>query len=164
MNAVESPESRVEGQPVTDIFAARAREVTEFCLAHGAKLFADWPVPTLFAYVFFNVVDRTCFVVREHGQIAGVLFAQALDAAEQQRRQAARESSFNWRRSAEKSDAIALREVIARQDLLPRLARQITARWPDWRQRRVFTYRAGELVELKPAVIARFLRETHGKS
>lgn len=154
-----SAQGGITSQDVPMIFADRAREVTEFCVNRGGKAFENWAVPTLFAYVFFHLVDRTCFVVRQKGQIAGVMFAQALNEAEQRRRVNEGQCRFLWHRSADNSDAIALREVVARQDLLPRLAKQVTARWPDWRARKILTFRDGELVELRPGVVKKFLGE-----
>lgn len=166
MGQTTNTQTLESGSPaVCDIFADRAREVTEFCLNRGGKAFEGWAVPTLFAYVFFHLVDRTCFVVRQKGEIAGVLFAQALDEAEQRQRVALNGCRFNWTRSFDRpTDAIALREVVARQDLLPRLAKQVSGRWPDWRERKVFTFRNGALVELRPAVIERFLGGNESKS
>lgn len=155
----ETAQATTTPTDVPMIFADRAREVTEYCVTQGGKAFEGWAVPTLFAYVFFHLVDRTCFVVRKGGAIAGVMFAQALDEAEQRRRVDEGQSRFLWHRSADTSDAIALREVVARRDLLPRLAKQVTARWPDWRQRKVFTFRDGALVELPGEVIKKFLGE-----
>lgn len=37
--------------------ANKAREITEFCVAHGGECFKDWPRLTVFAYVFYHLVD-----------------------------------------------------------------------------------------------------------
>src|SRR5258706_14419527 len=36
----------------------KAREVAEFCLRNGQSCFEGWPVPVLFAYAFYHLVDR----------------------------------------------------------------------------------------------------------
>ena len=146
-----------QAAPAT-VFAQRATEISEFCLKNGGQCFARWPVPTLFAYVFFHVVTRTVFCVREGGQIAGVLFAWGMPASEIEQAGAEGKGTFAWRKSRDDSDAIFLAEFIGRRDLFPRLLQQAETRWPDWRRKRIFTFRTGRLVELPQTVIAKFLR------
>lgn len=140
-------------------FADRAKEITEFCVTHGAKVFEGWPVPTIWAYAFFHVVDRTAFLIREHGEIVALAFCQAVPEKDLRARDAAGLPAFNWRRSIDNADALALAEVIGRKELLSRLARQFDARFPGWRRKKMFTHRAGQLVELPPEVIERMLHE-----
>lgn len=157
----------------------RAEEIAGFCVRRGAECWRGWPVRTLFAYVFFHVVDRTVFCVRGttglqdqgtkgpgvSGQwsvvsgrpISAVLFAWGMPAAEIQRIAREGRAVFQWRRSADKSDALFLAEVIGHRELLPRLVKQAEQRWPDWRRKRVFTFRAGSLVELKREVLEKVL-------
>ena len=115
----------------------------------------SWPVPTVFAYVFFHVVARTVFIVRQGSEIAAVAFAWSNPETEIRKRAAAGSPQFDWRRTGEEADALFVAQVIGRWELLPRLVRQIVARWPDAERRKIFTYRRKRLVELKPDVIAR---------
>lgn len=137
----------------------RAKEITEFCLAKGGKCFADWPVKTLFAYVFFHLVDHGVFVCRQNGQIVAVMFAWATSVAAITQRHQQGLSPFNWERSRNHEDGGFLAEVIGERSLLPRLLKQVTAKWPDWKEKKIFTYRDGQLVELPKEVIGRMLQE-----
>jgi hypothetical protein len=141
-------------------FADRAREITEFCLRRGGKCFVGWEVPTLFAYAFFHVVDRTVFLVREHGSIAAVAFAWGMPAADIQARAAAREPVFQWKRSQDNADAVFLAEVVGSQAQLGRIVRQTQTRWPDLQHRQIYTFRNGQLVGLPGDTIERL---THGR-
>lgn len=141
------------------LFADRAREIVEFCLRHGGRVFEAWSVTTLFAYVFFHVVARTVFVVRKDGHITAVAFAWSNSETEIRKRAAAGAPQFDWRRTEDAADSLLVAEVIGRRELLGRIARQFTQRWPDWQRRKIFTYRKGQLVELKPDVIARLIAE-----
>lgn len=149
-----------DARPAAQLFLDRARELTEFCLRRGASrtghhAFAGWKVETLFAYVFFHVVARTVFVLRQGGTLSAVAFAWS--KPEQQIRwcAAAGVSPFQWRKTDDQADSILLGEVIAPGVGLAgwrRLWKQGRERWPDLDRRKVFTYRAGRLVEITAAV------------
>lgn len=142
-------------------FAERARAIVEFCVRHRGAAFPDWSVPTLYQYVFFHVVTRTVFVVWERGAVRAVLFAWGEREADIRARAAAGEPAFHWQRSADFADALLVAEVIGRQKDLPRLERAARQRWPDWPRKKIYTYRAGELRELKRGVLERMLQ--HGR-
>jgi hypothetical protein len=135
-------------------FAARAQEITEFCVRRGDKL---WPVPTLFTYVFFHLADRTLFMVRRGGSIAAVLSAWAMPASEIERLEREGKSQWQWRKSQDNADGLFIGEVIGTRALLPALVKRAMLRWPDWPKKRIFTHRGGKLHELKPDVIRRLL-------
>jgi len=154
------------------LFADRAREIAEFCLRHSGKAFnafEGWNPPLLFSYVFFHVVARTVFMVRKHGgpcgtHITAVAFAWSNPETEIRKRAAAGSPQFDWRRTEDAADSLFVAQVIvkSREGNLARLARQVGQRWPDWQQRKIFTYRplrgghqGLQLVELRPAVIAK---------
>lgn len=141
-------------------FAERAKELTEFCLARaGSRVFERWPVPTLYAYVFFHLVDRSVMVVREHGQIAAVMFLHAMPAEELQALVQAQRPWWQWRRSRDSADALVLAETIGRRELVSRLVKQARQRWPDLDRKKVFTWRRDQFVELTPDVINIFVGE-----
>lgn len=140
-------------------FIAQAREVTEFCLEHGGKCFAGWEVKTLFAYVFFHLVDGGCFVVRRDGRAVAVLFAWGTDAMQILFRDTFEKPVFDWERSKEGS-AIFVAEVIttpASRSALPKLFELAAGRWPDWRRKVIFTCRGGKLHELQRDAIERLI-------
>lgn len=143
------------------LFAARAREIAEFLLRRAPQLFAGWPPRTLFAYVFFHVAARTVFTARERGELAAVAFAWSAPEGQIRDRAAAGQAVFAWRTGDDRADALFLAEVAGKKRLFPRLFRAGFARWPDWQRRKIFTFRAGRLVELAPAAIARMLKEGH---
>ena len=152
---VQSLKSEVQSPAL--VFAERATEITEFALRRGAECFRGWPVPTVFAYVFFHVATRTVFCVREGREISGVLFAWPMAESELRGLAAGGRSAFAWKRPPETADAIFVAEVIGHRQLLARLAAQVKARWPDWRSKKIFTFRSHKLVELKAGVIAKLL-------
>lgn len=141
-------------------FADKARELAEFCVRHGREAFSGWNVPTLYQYVFFHVVSRTVFCVRDRGAVTAVLFAWGMSEKDLRARMAAGQSPFAWQPSADFSDALFIAEVIGSQAQFPKLGRLLSQRWSDWRRKKVFTLRAGTLHELKDDVIERLL---HGR-
>lgn len=164
------------------LFTNRARELAEFCVRHGGKAFAGWPVTKLFAYVFFHVVARTVFVARKGGNILAVAFAWSNPETEIRKRAAAGAPQFDWRRTDDEADSLFLAQVIAigtraegqrgkaaEGNLLQRLAQQVTQRWPDHERRKIFTYRRSgadgplKLVELRHDVIEKLIEEKRGK-
>jgi len=135
----------------------RARELTEFCLERGQAAFVNWPVKTLFEYCFFHLVDRGAFVCRAQGGLASCMFAWGVPLAEIRAANQAGAPVFQWARSRPESDAIFLAEVVGSRRFLPVLFKGAAARWPDWQDKRIFTYRAGALVELPSALIKRLI-------
>lgn len=135
---------------------AAAVELTEFCLERGRRCFANWPTQTLFAYCFFHLVSRGAFFCRQNGKIVAALFAWTMPEALLRTFHAEHKPVFDWRtRPTGPEDAIFLAEVMGDQQFLPVLVRRVSARWPDWDKRKIFTYRHGELVELPAATIKR---------
>jgi len=138
-------------------FAGKAREVAEFCLRKGGQCFENWDAITLFTYVFFHLVDGNCFVVRKNGGIAGVLFLWGATETDIRQRAATGESPFYWQRSMKAGDALFLAEVVSAHDCLPTLFKLAAAKWPDWQQRKVFTYREGRLIQLPVDLVKRMI-------
>ena len=142
----------------------KARELTEFCLRHGGRCFDGWPVKTLFEYCFFHLVDRGVFIVRDHGEIVACMFAWGTSVPAIMMRHGNHAAPFCWERSRNHEQALFLAEVIstgktakiARSHLV-QMVRQGAAKWPDWKQKRIFTYRDKKLVELPHDVIQRML-------
>src|ERR1043166_9473317 len=124
-------------------FAKKAQETAEFCLRHGKHCFEKWQVPTLFAYVFFHVAERTVFVLRSHGEITGVLFAWAMPEADIRQSAATGQSPFKWQRSQDNADSILCAEVIASRENISALVKQAQARWPNLNTKKIFTFRKG---------------------
>ena len=138
----------------------KARELTEFCLRHGGKCFVAWPTKTLFEYCFFHLVDRTVFTVRDHGQVVACLFGWITSVTAIQEKHAKGQTPFCWQRSKDHEDGAFLAEVISlKKSDLGKLLRQVAARWPLWRTKRIFTYRSGQLVELPRELIRRMVQE-----
>lgn len=146
----------------------QARALAEFCVRHGGKCFASWAVPLVFQYCFFHLATRTAFVARAGGRgsaspgITAAMFVWGAPEAEIRAREAAGSSAFYWQRSKDKADSLFLAEVIKLPDknaiVIAKLFRQAASRWPDWDQKKIFTYRNGFLVELEPAAIAKLLQ------
>jgi hypothetical protein len=153
-------QTQLQEKPAALVFADRARELTEFCVRRGGQCFADWPVPTVFAYAFFHAVARTVFIVREHASITAVAFAWGMPAATIRDRAAKGEPIFQWRRSKDSADSLFLAETIGTQAQLGNLTRQVFRRWPDFAKKTVLTFRHDRLVELRGATIERL---THGQ-
>lgn len=140
--------------------AQQVREAAVFCLEHGAKLFAGWSGDKLFRYLAFLWLTNCLFIERAPGnEIIGVLSAWPDVADEILQRERNGEFHFNWRqpRVIEDSDAFMLADIVVSKSaienrqskiILTRLVAQATAQWPDWKLRRVFTYRRGRLVEI----------------
>lgn len=147
-----------------------ARGVTEFCIERGQKLFADWPVKTLFAYVFWHLVEGTCFTCRARGRITAVMFAWRMPERELRERFLQGKGLFEWRiRNQNSANVIFVAEVLAdghrahgrlNKRQVHHLMTQAMKRWPDWRGAKIFTCRrgGGELHEIKRASIERLLQ------
>lgn len=133
-------------------FSQRAVEIAEFCLHHGGRCFRGWPVPLLYAYAFFHVVDRTVFVVREHGEIVTVVFMYGRPEMKLRA-----DPKFDWKRSEDQADSLLIDTVVGNRQQLRKLAKPVAARWPDWLLKKlfIFRYRGGE----KP-VLEQLTRET----
>lgn len=145
----------------TTFFADRAREITEFCLRHGKSAFPGWEVPTLYAYVFFHLVDRTVFLVREHGEITAIGFMWGVPEAEIRERTKADQPVFAWKRSQDNADSLFMAELVGSEAEFSRLTRSAAARFPEWWMRKkVFTFRHGKLVQLGRETIERL---NHGR-
>lgn len=138
----------------------KAREITEFCLLKGGRPFQTWPASILFSYVLFQVVDRSCYVVRAHGQVRAVMFLWSESEATIRARDSAGEPAFYWQPSRA-SDALFLAEVIADQNTLPQLYKQAARRWPSWEEKPIFTKRSqgncSRLVQIPHAVVQRMI-------
>ncbi len=147
----------LQANPGAHVMFDKARAVTEFCIKHGGDCFKDWPVPLVFNYVFYHLVDGGCFVVRANGEISAVMFAWGLNSKEVLARHQAALSPFAWQRSRNNEDAIFLAEVIGERSRLGKLFKMAAAKWPDWQSKTIFTYRDGSLVELPQAVIKQFI-------
>jgi hypothetical protein len=142
-------------------FADRAREITEFCWRNGRSAFPGWEVPTLYAYVFFHVVDRTVFLVREHGEISAVGFMWGVPESEIRSRADAGEPVFCWKRSQDNADSVFMAELVGSAAEFPRLTRGAEQRFPEWwKRKKVFTFRRGKLVQLDRDTIERL---NHGR-
>lgn len=141
----------------TLFFAERAREITEFCVRRGGKCFSAWVVPTVFAYAFFHVVQRTVFCTRANSSLASAAFIWGAPEKTIRARAAAGEPVFRWERSRDGADSLFVAEVIGSQANLARLIKPVSRRWPDWERKKLFTYRQEELVQLEPATINRMI-------
>lgn len=165
------PESRqaecqVRNLVWSQILARRAVELSEFIIKNRGRAFEGWPVPLIFQYCFYHLAEGTAFTVRDKDGIAGVAFAWGMSPGEIRRRDAAGESPFQWERSVDGAGGLFLAEVIAaepkqkaenRKQKLQRLYRQMLKRWPDFARKKIYTYRAGKLVELSAAAIAKMV-------
>lgn len=139
----------------------KAEELADFCLTRAPELFKGWEVRTVFSYCFFHLVDHGVFVARTNGRIRAVLFAWGMPSAEILERHRAGESQWTWRRSKNDADALMLAEVIGEMGQVRKLFKLVAAKWPDWRNKKVFTYRqmpdGKHLVQLRREAIERFL-------
>ncbi len=151
MIAAPTTESR-ETRAAALFFSQRAVEIAEFCLHNGGKAFAGWLAPTLYAYAFFHVVDRTVFLARSHGAITTAAFMWGRPESEIRQ-----DATFNWKRSQDNADSLFLAEVVGSQRDLSKLSKQVSARWPDWTSKKVFTFRSGKLVQLPHETIERMI-------
>src|SRR5947209_14619467 len=84
----------------------RARELTEFCLAHGGKAFAGYEIPVLFQYVYFHLGDRTAFCVRRNGEITAAMFCWGGPELDIRARAQSGSSTFQWRTSSDRADSL----------------------------------------------------------
>jgi hypothetical protein len=145
------------------VAAMKVRELALFCLASGRHLFGDWTGEKLFKYLAFQWMTGQLLWLRgDDGEIAGVLIGWREFAAEILRRGPG--DHFNWSPGVDGGDALMIGDVIVRKSEsgkagLTRLLQLASARWPDWKMRRVFTHRRHKLVELRPAVLARLFHE-----
>lgn len=135
------------------------RELAIFCLCHGGKLYRGWTGKKLFEYLAFQLLTGGLVFYAPEGEVLGILVAWRDSKDEILRREAAAEPHFNWQVPARNGDSFMVADVIARDgDSIFRLLQMASARWPDWKMRRVFTHRRGRLVELPRAHIERWLR------
>lgn len=123
-------------------FLERAREITQFGIEHGGDCFKDWPIKIVFAYAFFQLVDRCCFTIRSNGRLAGVMFAYAMPALDIVNQAWRKEPVFDWQRSEDSADAIFIAEVIGGGKTLNKLFKLAVSRFPNWERKRLYTYRA----------------------
>lgn len=160
MKTANNAQAREEqyGAAASSFFFGKARELAEFCVRNGrGGCFHGWPVPTVFTYAFFHAVQRTVFSTRASGAINSVLFVWG--QPERTIRESAAEGGavFHWQRSQDQADSLFLGEVIAGPPELRRLVKQVEARWPGWRQKKIFTFRHGKLVQLETDTIERLI-------
>jgi hypothetical protein len=145
--------------------ALMLRRVAIFCLTHGGLLHRDWTGDKLFKYLAFQWLNGCLFIAREGEEIAGVMIVWPDGAADVLRRQEAGELHFAWLAPRE-GDALMVADVIVSKNfstrqVMTRLVQMASARWPDWKMRRIFTHRRGKLVELAPRMLTRFF---HGRT
>lgn len=146
-------------------------DVCIFCLSHGGHLYRDWPASTIYRYLAFHFVSGGLIVLIEREEIAGVFIAWREFASWIEQRELKREHHFNWQLPPEGGDALMIGDVIIDthgqncRGTRTRLLAEASARWPDWKMRRLFTHRRGgsatglKLVELSHAAIARLFHE-----
>jgi hypothetical protein len=153
-----------EQTPWSLILARKAVEVTEFILAHRGRTFPGWRVPLIWQYAFWHLAQGTAFVVRAEGRIVALAFVWGAPAEQIRARAATGQPAFQWEQSQDSAEAVLVAEVIGDRNYLPRLYQQAQRRWPDLERKTLFTYRAGSLVELTPAIVSVMVRkDAHGR-
>ena len=153
-----------------NLLARRLHQTAVFCLTHAPKLYVGWTGEKVFKWLAFQLLTGGLVVVGSR-DIEGVLIAWPDSAEEILRRERTGEFHFNWRRPMPmaEADALLIADVIVKSsahfgksEIVSRLVQKATARWPDWKLRRIFTHRSkphgpDTLVELTPRLIKRFL-------
>lgn len=147
--------------------AGLIREVVCFCLRHGGQIYRGWNAGTIFRYFAFHFMSEDLLVTFDgasgtgHGEIAGVFIGWREFARSIEERERNKEFHFNWRLPPEGGDALMIGDVIIdphgrdARATRTRLLQEASARWPDWKMRRLFTHRRGRLVELSHAAVLR---------
>lgn len=137
------------------------RDLAIFCLTHGGRIYDGWTGETLFKYLSFQWLNGNVVVIHDGPDIAGIFMAWHDFAADILRREKEGKYHFAWRAPVDAGDALMVADVIVPKgsDGLTRLLQLASAKWPDWKMRRVFTHRRKKLVELQPTVLAHFLHE-----
>jgi hypothetical protein len=141
--------------------AMKIRELAIFCLTHGAKLYTGWTGEKLFKYLAFQWFSGNLVWYRDdEANLAGVFIAWRDSVVKIEPHLGTSEYLFNWGPTDVFGDALTIGDVIVKhRDGLTRLLQLASARWPDWKMRRLFTHRRGELVEISPAAARRFFHE-----
>ena len=140
------------------------RGLHAFALDHGGACYDGWPHDLVFRYLAWQFCARQICVVHDRASIelAGFLVLWPDDSTQIRYREAEGLPHFDWQlRSG--GDSYILAEVIVREGdrgwAVRRLGELAARRWPDWKLRRLFTWRRGRLVELNPAAVARCFHE-----
>ncbi len=147
--------------------ANKVRQLAVFCLLHGGHLFRNWSGEKLFKYLAFHWFSGQLLWTRDvDGEIDGVFIAWPDFASEILRREQSGDFHFNWRAGiGAGGDALMIADVIIdahgrdARETRDRLLQAASARWPDWKMRRLFTHRRCRLTELSHATVARLFHE-----
>jgi hypothetical protein len=143
-----------------ELTAQYIHDVAVFCLTHGGHLYREYPAERVFKYLAWHFTAGNLAVSFEGEHISGVIIAWK-DSAEEIRQRGRRgQPQFNWQLPATSGDAYMIGEVIAKDKTgLTRLLQLASATWPDWKMRKLFTYRRKKLVELSRSGQRFFQRE-----
>lgn len=144
--------------------ALTIKSLVLFCLEHGGGLYAGWSVEKLYRYFTFHLFNGQIVWATDGPDIDGVLIAWPDSAEAILRRQRSGEAHFAWRLEPHGYDALMFGDVVVRsprkKKSASRLLQMASARWPDWKMRRLFTHRRGKLHELSPAAVRKLI--AHG--
>lgn len=144
--------------------AALIRQVQAFCLSNRGRTcrgnsYEGWPADIVFRWLAFHWYAQQLFLARKRGALVGCLVAWPTTVAEIERREAAGEPQFQWE-VGRPGDAWIVGDFVTlpqdRAGTVCRLEQLATARWPDWKLRRIFTWYRGRLDESRHGALARF--------
>lgn len=129
-------------------FFAEIHELTEFVKAHRGRAFKGWPDETIFFYIAYHKLAGTLFVFNDKDCISGLGVAWIAHVENIGQ-------PFVWR-LPEKGDCMMICELVGTRTAMKTVYQMARSKWQD--VKRHFTYRRGELVELTPRVMGRFLQ------
>jgi hypothetical protein len=119
-----------------------------FLAAGRPAIFADWPEPTLAAYVEFHLRQRTLGWVRSGDGINGVGIIWQGDAGSIREAVRAQRPPFHWQPTDPAGDALMLEEFrCTRPGALTAVTRYFAGRFPGWPGLKLMTLRGPRLVE-----------------
>jgi hypothetical protein len=121
------------------------KRCADFCRAHGAPHFyKDWSALVLLEYLNFHAQRGTLAAVESADgfeSICGLGVAYRMDAARVRELAAAHKPMFDWS-AAENGDSIFVGHVVCTErGSIARLVAVLMARFPEWRELKIFTQR-----------------------
>lgn len=137
--------------PLDDLLFA----LVEFAQRAGRGIsFGRWPWSLIREYLRWHFHKGTLNYEIVAGEVRGLLIAWPAFAAEVQARAARDLPVFAWQDAPLTGDSIVIAQAIATHPgTLSRMIAVAAQRYPDWRARRLFTYRHGKLREYSPRIV-----------
>lgn len=138
------------------------RALMDYSVQHGAPLcYQNWTPETLNDYFCFHARQGTLTWVQRFNKVEGTAVAWQVDERVLRHGDITGGYRFDWNLQDNQGDSVFFADVVASSpQAVICLMASFGQRFPHWAKLKWFTYRRGQLVQLKQRHLKLFLRKT----